>query len=506
MAAIEARDESPTLGAEALKELLGVIEAPVVILDARGVILHFNPACERLTGYSAAEACGRRVFDFLIPEDEAAPVRQVHEETCAGPETHFVNHWKTKDGERRLLRWSNKAIRNEAGAVAAVLATAVDITELSSAEHQLSESKAFLQSVIDSSPVAIVTANERNEILTFSRAAERMFGYRPAEAVGGDVARLFSPSDPARAQGFDEAAAASAIRANGTQRASLRRRNGEDFPALINVSAFMDGERIFVGFIEDISERKAMERRLAETQDQLHHAGRLGAMGEIATSIAHELNQPLTAAASLAGAVALTIKKQCAEGSDEAVSMLEDAIGEIRRASEIIRHMREFVRQRKTDRSLQEINKVVEEAGAVALIGAEAEGIDVVWDLAPDAGAAMLDRIQIQQVLTNLIRNAIDAMAESPTRQLTISTARREGWVAVSVADTGPGLSDAIKTRLFEPFVSGKDTGLGVGLSISKSIIDAHQGDIFANDRTSGGCVFTFKLPAGDNGEAKRSA
>ena len=282
---------------------------------------------------------------------------------------------------------------------------------------------------------------------------------------------------------------------------TARRLDGETFPAVLHVSEFLDGKHIFVGFVEDVTAQRAAERRLAETQAQLQHAGRLGAMGEMASTIAHELNQPLTAAASLLGAAQLTLEKNPDKRSAKAVDLLEESVAEIRRASDIIRQMRDFIRKRKTARSLHDISNVVEEASTVALIGAEAEGIGVSKDLQPGLPVALVDRVQIQQVVTNLVRNAMDAMADAPKRRLSIATAYRNGMVEITISDTGPGIDGDIMPRLFEPFATTKDNGTGIGLSISKSIIDAHQGTISAKNKNDGGCIFTVSLPAGNRND-----
>lgn len=493
------------IGEAFVDEILDTVETPIALLGGNGAFLRFNHACERLTEYSEAEAIGQKVWDFLIIDEEIEAVKKVFERTCTEDvSTHYINYWKTKSGHRRLLKWSNKTLRKPDGSVALILATAIDITELKSIEHDLTANQAFLRSIIDASPIAVITIDESARILTLSRQAELTFGCKEEDVLGKNIHIMMPEPDRSRHDGYmDHYMATGEKRIIGRARkVTAQRLNGEKFPAILHVSEFKDRQRVFVGFVEDISEKVETERRLSDTQFQLQHASRVGAMGEIATSIAHELNQPLTAAASLAGAVSLTLKKANDETSGEAIALLDDVVSEIRRASDIIFQMREFIRKRKTAKSLHDVNKIVEDAAALAIIGAEADGIEVKWDLSPETGSMSLDRIQIQQVVTNLIRNAIDAMRGSPRKVLTISTKRIDEDVSVSVADTGPGLADDMKDKLFEPFVSGKDDGMGVGLSISKSIIDAHQGEIGATTLESGGCVFSFILPAGGREDA----
>lgn len=481
-------------------EILKTVETPIAVLDRTGAIVRFNNASERLTGYSAADALGRKVWEFLIIDEEIETVRKVFEETCgADAPTHFVNYWKTKDGERRLIEWSNKALNDKNGDVAYILATGIDVTESRSRGEALSESKAFLRSIIDASPVAVITINRDGRILMFSHEAERTFRCNEADVLGANIKVLMpEPDRSAHDEYIHRHLETGERRIIGKARqVKAQRKNGEIFPALLHVTEFADGSPVFVGFVEDLTNQATTERRLKETQMQLQHAGRVGELGEMATSIAHELNQPLTASASLAGAVSLMLKKVEFSGRNQSMALLDEVVGEIRRASEIIRQMRDFVRKRKTAKSLHDVNKVIEEACAIAVIGAEAEGIEVKTDFDESVGAVQLDRTQIQQVVTNLIRNAIDAMHVSPRKELTISTGRRGRLIEVKVADTGSGIPLDVRNRLFEPFVTSKDDGLGVGLSISKTIIDAHHGDLTMLDNTPSGTIFLFRLPAG---------
>lgn len=501
------RPELKDIDGSLTQKVIETVDTPIVILGADGNIVRFNPACERLTGYSADESIGRKVWDFLIVEEERGAVKSVFEKTREeNTPTHFTNYWTTKEGHRKRIEWSNTTIRDERGDVAYILATGIDITDQVSNEFALAETQAYSRSIIDACPVAVITINEQGLIQSFSAEAEHCFGYREDEAIGRNVNILMpDPDHSQHDQYLKHYLETGEKKIIGRARPVFaERKNGEKFPAMLHISEFKDGVRIFVGFVEDLSHQRMTERRLEETQFQLQHAGRIGAMGEIATSIAHELNQPLTAAASLAGAVSLNLKKTDYPETKAAIELLDDVVREIRRASEIIRQMRDFIRKRKTERSLHRVNKIVEEATAIALIGAESAGIKLETDLQAGLGELQIDGVQIQQVLVNLIRNAVDAMQETTEKRLKISTSRIGGFVEISVDDTGPGITDDMMKRLFEPFATSKENGMGIGLSISKAIIDAHQGKINANNRESGGCVFTIKLPEGAYDEAAK--
>ncbi|MEM9618927.1 MAG: PAS domain S-box protein [Pseudomonadota bacterium] len=481
-------------------EVIQTVDTPIVVLSSAGDILRFNRASEKLTGYIADEVLGRKIWHFLILDEEISSVRSIFEKTIdKDAPTHFTNHWKTKTGDRRLLAWSNKTIHNSNGCITGILATGLDITDSKAREKQLSQTRSYLQSIIDASPVAIITTNMCGEILSVSREAEHCFLCTESQVINSNINDLIPGFiDFFYNNGIKNCSKKSTNETiNRTQPIVAKRLNGESFPATIHISEFINGAQILVGFIEDKTQHQALERRLENTQLQLQHAGRISAMGEIASTIAHELNQPLTAAASLAGAVSLILKKGQCGACRDATALLDDAVNEIRRGSEIIRQMREFLRMRKTAKSLHDLNQVIEEACVIALIGARSEGVNVDMNLADDIGTAPLDRIQMQQVIVNLVRNAIDAMHDVNEKTLTISTQKTDRSIAISVEDTGHGISEDINKRLFEPFVTSKEDGMGIGLSLSKSIIDAHQGEITAKNKELGGCVFTVKLPVG---------
>jgi two-component system sensor kinase FixL len=225
-------------------------------------------------------------------------------------------------------------------------------------------------------------------------------------------------------------------------------------------------------------------------------------MGEMASTLAHELNQPLSAIANL-----LTGSRRLMDRGREAdQAKVRDAIdraaAQALRAGEVIHRMRDFARRGASEREAESLSKLIEEASALALIGEKERQVDVRLKLDPKADDVFADRVQIQQVLLNLIRNGIDAMqAQEPRkRALLIRTGlNEEGWSEVSVADTGPGIAPEVLERLFQPFMTTKPQGMGVGLSISRSIIEAHGGRIWAEANPGGGALFRFTLPPAES-------
>ena len=275
-----------------------------------------------------------------------------------------------------------------------------------------------------------------------------------------------------------------------------QRKDGSTFPMELAVGeARVGGSHFFTGFVRDLTERRDQERRLQELQSELVHVSRLTAMGEMASSLAHELNQPLSAIASyMKGSVTLL------EGAEPDLSKLRNALDragdQALRAGDIIKRLRDFVAKGETEHTLEDPAKLMEEASALALVGVKEQDVRVDLRLARDVGSVIVDKIQIQQVALNLIRNALDAMVDTPRRQLEIRVQADDAeTIRISVTDTGPGLDPEVRERVFQPFVTTKATGMGVGLSICRTIIEAHGGHIWAEDNMGGGAIFSFTLP-----------
>ena len=223
-------------------------------------------------------------------------------------------------------------------------------------------------------------------------------------------------------------------------------------------------------------------------------------MGTLASSLAHELNQPLTAVASYCESARDLLTT---EPDAETLAMVREAMDEAAkqsiRAGQIVRRLRDFMSHGETERRVESLQRLINEANALALVGSREHGIDVQLSLDPEADLVFVDRIQVQQVLVNLIRNAIDAMIESPVRNLSIRTARsRAGFVEVTIEDTGSGIAETIAPQLFQPFVTSKQSGMGIGLSICRTIVEAHGGRIWFEPCSNGGTAFHFTLPIGE--------
>jgi two-component system sensor kinase FixL len=222
---------------------------------------------------------------------------------------------------------------------------------------------------------------------------------------------------------------------------------------------------------------------------------RLGEVGQMGSALAHELNQPLTAIANYAQAARQLIERVPGGAPPRVADVLAKMMAQAARAGEIIRRLRQFVEKGATQRQREDLNKVVEEASALALVGAKDANVQVRLELDPDVPPVFVDKVQIQQVVLNLVRNALEALVTVPTRELAIRTTPAEGGAAVSVIDTGPGLAPEVAANLFQPFITTKPTGMGIGLSICRTIVEAHGGRISTEPNPGGGTIFRFTVP-----------
>jgi len=354
-----------------------------------------------------------------------------------------------------------------------------------------------LQSILDTVPEAMIVIDDHGIMRSFSATAERLFGWRADEVIGRNVSVLMPTPYRQEHDGYlHRYRSTGERRIIGIGRIVVgERKDGSTFPMELAVGeARIGNEQFFTGFVRDLTERRTQERRMQELQSELVHVSRLTAMGEMASSLAHELNQPLSAITSyLRGAA--TLLKSDQPDKARVIEALDRSSAQALRAGDIIKRLREFVAKGETEHTLENPAVLLEEAAALALVGAREQGVRVSLRCDHELPDIIVDKIQIQQVALNLIRNAVEAMETTGRRELTIGVARQSDFAFFSVADTGTGIAPEIAQYLFQPFVTSKASGMGVGLSICRTIIEAHGGRINARANNGGGTVFEFTLP-----------
>lgn len=466
-----------------------------VAAERRGVGINYLDNCAEITGASAADAT--RIADGL---------RQVAQGQTERFEAEYAITGKDRPTWYRIMaspRWMGEA----AGAVV----MQIDITEARWLQGELEEKQAQLRSILDTVPDAMVVIDETGSIQSFSATAERLFGYAAAEVVGSNVAVLMpAPYREAHDHYLQRYLATGEKRIIGIGRVVVGlRKDGSTFPMELAVGeAEYRGRRLFTGFLRDLTERQNTEARLQELQAEFLHVSRLRTMGQMAAALAHELNQPLTATANYLRAARMLLDTTptdltgmgatTTDATGRVSQALDLATQQTIRAGQIIRRLRDFVARGRIDKRAESIARLIEEACALALVGAKERGVRIQFDIAAALPLVLVERVQIQQVLLNLIRNALEAMQASPTRTLTIGAVRDGAMVQVMVTDTGPGVAPDVLAQLFQPFITTKEEGMGIGLSICRTIVEAHGGRLWMDPNPAGGSVFRFTIPVAE--------
>jgi PAS domain S-box-containing protein len=374
------------------------------------------------------------------------------------------------------------------------------------AETALRESEARYRSLFDYAPDGIIVIGETGSYLDINPSACAMLGYRRQDFIG-----LRGPDIIGKDQIPRIEEAANAIAAEGVYRAAWRlRHKGGSWVATEVVTTQMP-DKTYISIIRDVTERdsiesarQAAEEALRETQAKLARAGRAAALGEVVATISHEINQPLAAIVTNSDAAQRWLGREPPD-LDAARESLTHIARDSRRASQVIRRTREFLAGRGLERTAFDLNIALEEVVALSRTEQRRAGVVTRLTLAPDLPPVNADRTQIQQVALNLVLNALDAMGptQDTVRRLSVSTSRFDGdWALVEVEDCGPGLEPKAAEQIFEQFFTTKAQGTGVGLAISRSIIDAHGGRIWAAQAPTGGAVFRFTVPLGATGSA----
>ncbi|MFL9840961.1 ATP-binding protein [Sphingomonas sp. ST-64] len=355
----------------------------------------------------------------------------------------------------------------------------------------LAEREAGLDSILQTAPDALIVTDEALNIRTYSRSARLLWDCEDHELQGQSLAALFS-------RPLDAVADAPGASAALAQFTTGLRSDGTTFPAELRLGlAEQDGERVRIAFVRDLSERMAMEDQLNGLSFQLMHLSRQNAMGELAGDIAHEINQPLTAATNYASTAAYLLEQR--DGDAKVREYLSEISAQLLRAGGIIRRLRAFLANREIELRREPLTDVVQDAVKLVKVGSRRVAGTLVVTLPPDLPPVYVDRIQVQQVLVNLLRNAFES-CEQAGREPAVRIAARaqsDHLVEIEVVDNGIGLPIDFADRLGQRFSSTKpETGLGIGLNISKRIVEAHGGTLTAGDNPDVGATFRFTIPA----------
>lgn len=477
----------------------GARDHAIFKLDRQGRIASWNEGAERLHGFSAAEVIGRPMA-FLYdadeqragyPEEALAIARREGSARVSGMRIR-------KDGARFAAAGSIAAIHNAAGELVGFAKVTQDISARVLQENALKTSESRLRAVVETAVDAIVVVDMQGVVHSFNHAAEQMFGFTSDEIIGRSLNALMRSGDARRHEkAMSKYVETGVSRVIGAGREVIgQRKDGSTFPLELAIAEWRDaaGERFFTGIMRDVSDKLEADRERREAQEAVLRASRLTALGAMASTIAHELNQPLTAMANYMSAAQLALRDEAADPG-VAIRSLERGVTAARRVSEIITRMRSFARNGRIQARPVRLSDVIADAWDKVSHCCPAEGVDYFCEQPQPDLTVRADRTQIEQVLINLMRNAVEAMDGSPERRLTVRAIAVDRMAQIAIVDTGPGLPDE---RLQDPvrlFASSKPEGTGLGLPVCATIVEAHGGRLSAERAPGGGAAFVITLP-----------
>ena len=359
-----------------------------------------------------------------------------------------------------------------------------------------------LRRVVDAALDGMVVIDSSGRVLLYNDACERLFGYSAEEVVGNNVRMLMTQTDRKNHDTYiRNYLRTGTARIIGIGRdVTGRRKDGSTVPLRLSVGELRDEDDapLFIGTLHDLTDALRARERIEELQSELMQVARASAVGEMGSALAHELTQPLSAVSGFVEASAALIDESGGRMPARVREYMTQAVAQTQRAGAVIRLMREFAARGDTERSVEDINAAIEEICGLAMLGTAADEFDLKLNLAADLPPVLIDHVQIQQVVLNLVRNSLDALDERGSGAITVATERGSDMVEVAVSDNGPGLPPEVRERVFEPFVSTKPDGIGIGLSICRTIVEAHGGRIAVEAGTECGTEFRFSVPIFD--------
>ncbi|MGH7844499.1 MAG: sensor histidine kinase [Candidatus Binatia bacterium] len=404
------------------------------------------------------------------------------------------------DSDERWVATRGESVNDRRGRPVRRLGAVIDITDRKRAEETLRESEEHYRTLAETAADVIITMDQDSTILFVNAAVEKVFGYVPADLIGQKMTVLMpEPLRHRHVEGMRRYLETSEKRLSWSAVSfpGLHKSGREISLEIAFAESRIGNRRVFTGIIRDITERKRAEAELRKQRAELAHVARVSTMGELAASLAHELNQPLTAILSNAQAALRFMTGKPAD-LEEVREILHDIVQDNSRAGEVIRQMRALVKKEEPEFSSLDLASIVREIVLLVHSDAVLRNVGVSLDVSPDLPYARGDKVQLQQVLLNLLLNAFDAMKDCPVEEREVivhASSDGAGMVRISIGDCGTGLTSDKLEKIFQPFYTTKREGLGMGLSISRSIIEAHGGRLWAENNNGRGATFHFTVP-----------
>lgn len=489
-----------------LEAVLSTLPEYIIVVGPDMQIIDVNQAGLRLIGAENLEDLPDRSPLDLISESYRPAFTKAFQSVFRGENAPIGKvvqkavqiEVQSQGGTLHLLELWFAPLKQTDDTISAAVITGRDISELRDTLAAVEQSTSVLQSILATVPDPMVVMDDKCRITSFSTAAEKLFGYTQSELLTQNINILMpSPHREGHDDYVERYIRTGEKRIIGTSRTVEGiKKDGTVFPIQIAVGeAKTAGQRLFTGFIIDLTESHNTQAELQALQTDLLHSSRLSAVGTLASALAHEINQPLSAITNYLSAARDMLDSGAEENKDSLHEALQESVSESLRAGTIVRRLREFVSKGEINRRRLSIAQLVEDATILGLVGAHDRGVESSIMIDPDTNHVFADRVQIQQVMINLMRNAIEAMADSTFKHLNIEVRSiPDDKVEIAVSDTGKGIDPDIADKIFDPFTSTKNSGMGLGLSICRTIIEAHEGTIRAAPNPGGGTIFRITL------------
>ena len=459
-----------------------------------------SEGCLELSGYHKHEIESQSVLwgDFTHPDMIDYVDRTVRAAADRGEPFEVEYRIIARDGTEKWVWERGRVIDYRSDGVAVLEGFITDITDRKLAEAALIEAEAFAQAIVDSALDAVITVDQDGSIESFNQVASDMFGFRLAEVKGKHCRSLVAANYYREFDQFLQRRAGQPHHRSRSVELNARDKREQEFPVVMSMREMRDAEeQKAVILVRDLTEQREAEQEAREQRDMLAHVDRLNTLGEMAAGIAHEINQPLTAISMYAQSSLRFLQK-----GDNQSSRLEEALQKLsqqaHRAGAVIERMQEMTRPHASHQEAIDADQLLREAHNLGEVEAQIRNYIIVLRLEDNLPKLLCDPIQIQQVILNLLRNGMESMRANhcqPGSKVVLQARKTADRVKVSIVDSGLGISRQLEKQLYQPFTSTKESGMGLGLSISRSIIAAHGGQLEFSNNRDGGATFFFHLP-----------
>ena len=458
-----------------------------------------SDGCFDLCGYHREEIESQQVLwgDFTHPDMIDEVDRIVREAAEAGQPFEVEYRIIARNGQEKWVWERGRAVDRRSDGVVILEGFITDITDRKHTEAALVRAEAYAQAIVESALDAVISVDDQGSIESFNQAASRMFGYRLDEVRGLHCRSLVATSFYREFDRYFQRSRGSnrhdsSLDLNGCDK------DDNEFPIVLSMREIVDAEeKKYVILIRDLTEQRQAEREVRDQRDMLAHVDRLNTLGEMAAGIAHELNQPLTAISMYAQSGLRFLRRQTPE-----LQRLDDALDKLsqqaHRAGAVIERMQELTRPHQSHHEVIAAAQLLQEIRDLGEVEAQIRNFIIVLRLDDNLPEVNCDPIQIQQVILNLLRNGMESMRANrckPGSKIVLQAKTTPTQVRISIIDGGTGVSRTQEKRLYQPFVTSKESGMGLGLSISRSIIAAHGSQIEFKNNKAGGATFSFGLP-----------